>query len=97
VLQDARPERQLRAASGRGSMAAGPKAAAVAIEPEQVVDRIEGSLLRPDIDDPKRWASLSACNLLRTNVPSCRGAAASGVPCKCACCVSDCSALMRIC
>lgn len=34
-----------------------PKAAATAIEAEQMVDRIEGSLLRPDIDDPKRWRS----------------------------------------
>lgn len=30
------------------------QAAAAAIEKEEAVDRIEGSLLRPDIDDPDR-------------------------------------------
>jgi hypothetical protein len=45
-------------------MAAAPKAAAAAIEAEQVVDSIEGSLLRPDVDDPKRFDSLSACACL---------------------------------
>jgi hypothetical protein len=56
LMQVARPERQLCAASGRSSMAAAPKATAAAgIEKEQMVqDGIEGSLLRPDVDDPKR-------------------------------------------
>lgn len=53
--QDSRPERQLRPASRRaGGGIATPMAAAMAIEAEQMVDHIEGSLLRPDIDDPNR-------------------------------------------
>ena len=56
LVQAARPERQLRAGAGRSSMAAAPGATATAgIEKEQMVqDGIEGSLLRPDVDDPKR-------------------------------------------
>ena len=74
MIQDARPERQLRAARGRSIMAAAPQAAAVAIEPEQVVDRIEGSLLRPDFDDPKRWAAAGVYTA-DVKVSMCKGAA----------------------
>lgn len=59
LQQEQRPERLLRAASRRGGMA--PKAAATAIEAEEMVDKIEGSLLRPDIDDPKRCPPVTAC------------------------------------
>lgn len=43
---------------------AGALQAAAAIEAETAVDRIEGSLLRKDIDDPSRWA-LESSNLKR--------------------------------